>query len=519
MDETGSVQDDAELDKVCRCCLGKEGEMRPLFGAFLDNMLKEVAQVKVEASDGLPEVMCFQCVLQVSRAFRFKQQCQRSDATLRLRLARKLNAGSCDETKKHCLRNLAQTANDLNLQLSESDCNQSIETVSIKSFVKPLNSGCAFDLLNDHNIDTEFAMKEETLPNQILEECLEQTENVDESRCDLEYTKVSAEQLAKPSTEANMHQTAASFSCVVCSKTFAKKQILSRHLKIHVANKPHVCKDCGMSFAESSNLTKHRKKHTGELRNVVGKPNLCTVCGKAFKWASSLSKHMNHHTKRKILNCPHCPKYYLEQQTLKLHLRTHTGERPFVCNICEKSFTQMCNLEKHLRIHTGEKPYSCSICKKRFAQSSYIAVHMRSHTGEKPYMCNDCGKCFAGSNTLAMHKRTHSGERPYVCNVCGKAFARLETATVHQRTHTGEKPHYCPICDRAFISSSHLSNHKRTHNNSTVYECSKCDQTFSSNNSFKIHLKSQCASRIFSKDSNAEVQMKHDTILVINNTE
>lgn len=116
--------------------------------------------------------MCFQCVLQVSRAFRFKQQCQRSDATLRLRLARKLNAGSCDETKKHCLRNLAQTANDLNLQLSESDCNQSIETVSIKSFVKPLNSGCAFDLLNDHNIDTEFAMKEETLPNQILEECL-----------------------------------------------------------------------------------------------------------------------------------------------------------------------------------------------------------------------------------------------------------------------------------------------------------------------------------------------------------
>lgn len=55
MDETGNVQDDAELDKVCRCCLGKEGEMRPLFGAFLDNMLKEVAQVKVNLATRVEE--------------------------------------------------------------------------------------------------------------------------------------------------------------------------------------------------------------------------------------------------------------------------------------------------------------------------------------------------------------------------------------------------------------------------------------------------------------------------------
>lgn len=33
--------------------------------------------------DGLPEKMCVQCVLQVSRAFTFKQQCERSDTTLR----------------------------------------------------------------------------------------------------------------------------------------------------------------------------------------------------------------------------------------------------------------------------------------------------------------------------------------------------------------------------------------------------------------------------------------------------
>lgn len=38
---------------------------------------------QVNAGDGLPELMCVPCVLQVSRAFTFKQQCQRSDQTLR----------------------------------------------------------------------------------------------------------------------------------------------------------------------------------------------------------------------------------------------------------------------------------------------------------------------------------------------------------------------------------------------------------------------------------------------------
>lgn len=36
-----------DLDKVCRGCLGKNGEMRPLFGSFLDNMLRTVAEIEV----------------------------------------------------------------------------------------------------------------------------------------------------------------------------------------------------------------------------------------------------------------------------------------------------------------------------------------------------------------------------------------------------------------------------------------------------------------------------------------
>lgn len=36
-----------DLDKVCRGCLAKNGEMRPLFGSSLDDMLRTVAEIEV----------------------------------------------------------------------------------------------------------------------------------------------------------------------------------------------------------------------------------------------------------------------------------------------------------------------------------------------------------------------------------------------------------------------------------------------------------------------------------------
>lgn len=35
------------FEKICRCCLCKNGEMQPLFGCHLDNMLRFVAGIEV----------------------------------------------------------------------------------------------------------------------------------------------------------------------------------------------------------------------------------------------------------------------------------------------------------------------------------------------------------------------------------------------------------------------------------------------------------------------------------------
>lgn len=64
---------------------------------------------QVNAGDGLPELMCVPCVLQVSRAFTFKQQCQRSDQTLRSYLGQ---IGKNDSENNNFRENFTNTGTD-----------------------------------------------------------------------------------------------------------------------------------------------------------------------------------------------------------------------------------------------------------------------------------------------------------------------------------------------------------------------------------------------------------------------
>ncbi|XP_055677655.1 zinc finger protein ZFP2-like [Lutzomyia longipalpis] len=526
------LNEKSEIDfsKICRSCMCQKVEMKEIFGSCLDNMLRTVSCVDVKLGDGLPDKMCVPCVLLVSRAFTFKQQCQKADATFRMYLMRKETEGNqviesslpgVQETEAEIIpMGLGQMVED---QRQVMECPERDEDVQDDSHAQEEiaeenvyfhESLATSEEINFENLQIQDAgielSKVDLLPEDCCDEVLATVKDLKVyepkiyhicNNCGLTFP--SPEELAVHNRENHPEELQISpaethFECQECHKTFADSKILRRHSKTHLIVKPHVCLTCGKTFAESSNLTKHKKKHTGELRNVVGKPNLCSVCGKRFKWASSLSKHMKHHTKHKILTCPYCPKYYVEARSLSIHMRTHTGEKPFVCEICNKGFTQLCNLTKHIRVHTGEKPYLCPVCGKGFKQSGYVAIHLRTHTGERPYVCPDCGRAFAGSNTLALHRRCHTGERPYACSVCPKRFARHETAVIHQRIHTGEKPHVCQLCGRGFNSSGHLYGHMRSHNANKPYECDVCKKRFKSSSSLNVHIRSHTGEKPYS---------------------
>lgn len=53
MDITAYLSTPLQLDKICRTCLSIKGDMRPLFGACLDEMLSSFASIEVKINTSI----------------------------------------------------------------------------------------------------------------------------------------------------------------------------------------------------------------------------------------------------------------------------------------------------------------------------------------------------------------------------------------------------------------------------------------------------------------------------------
>ena len=79
------------------------------------------------------------------------------------------------------------------------------------------------------------------------------------------------------------------YNCEYCTKSFAKRDKLNRHRKIHTGERSYKCEFCSRAFGRSDGLYRHRKVHTGE------KSYQCDDCPKSFTRRDKLSKHQKSH--------------------------------------------------------------------------------------------------------------------------------------------------------------------------------------------------------------------------------
>ncbi|CAB4054974.1 KRAB [Lepeophtheirus salmonis] len=151
-------------------------------------------------------------------------------------------------------------------------------------------------------------------------------------------------------------------------------------------HKPHICNICSKRFAKREHLTKHLRIHKSDNKRYS-----CEFCYKAFRDRYELVRHTRRHTGDFPHRCTECDKGFMRHERYLTHLRWHSGERPYQCSMCEKSFRDRSELNRHSRRHTGDLPYKCETCGK-----------------EKPFVCAVCSRGYRDKRELKKHQAAHN---------------------------------------------------------------------------------------------------------------
>ncbi|XP_034652733.1 zinc finger protein 184 [Drosophila subobscura] len=395
---------------ICRCCLL---EQPPLYRHIHDGQLHAELQalaptLRLDAGDGLTDVICDLCLRRLHDARNFQRECEHSELVLRTR----------HEQWQHTVAAGDALALDDVLECLEREVGSLEETMlpvqqgKPVAHVAPMLETVDFDTLDFH-------------------ESLESA---------YEAPLLWVADAGPLNTPLHQPDTDSGVALLQLEIPSANEQLellsMTPPLSEPEAEKPLIKpKPKAMPRRKRPKSAPTAVRSPGSPRSL----HPCTECEKKFTRNFQLKLHMIavHGMGELLYQCDECHKSFASRHSLRYHVKSvHSTERPFSCDHCDKSFVLRTQLSSHVRTHTGEsKPriFACSKCTKTWPTKSDLRTHMRSHDPhmERPFKCDRCDKSFFTRGHLSSHILVHTGEKPYGCDYCDKCYQSVGNLNNH----------------------------------------------------------------------------------------
>ncbi|XP_077301959.1 uncharacterized protein LOC143922560 isoform X1 [Arctopsyche grandis] len=495
--------------------------------ADLAGMLITLTGLQVSEDDGLPCQLCTQCATKLDDAVSFKNLCEKSDSLFRQYVTEKI---------PDTLNNHAYIKQEMSAENPYEVANMEIS--------------------GDYDDFLIFKTEPEVQLN--------------------EAKPVFKLDDVKEEMDISVKDGKNYYSCGICSKSYTGAKSLKRHMAVHTGD-GFKCNQCTKIFARRDHLRKHLQrvhsiKNIDVVMNTISLKTAikydCPYCGVDATNKILMGRHLRSCHKDKLprrknsalnyqdfLNasissddddddsktiglvttsgggavakikeekpliadgesqlvlevlyeCKTCNTQYDNQHSYAAHMTKHSepipkGQTDFRCSKCDKVFTKRKNLKQHLLTHNEEKANKCTLCHRAFTRPDQLILHMNNHTGKKRHQCSHCDKGFNMLSTLKDHLRTHSGEKPYLCSICGKGFTQNTNLKQHLMRHSATKPFSCPTCHAKFVSKGELDAHLRKHTGDHPFVCDICGTGFTTSSSLVKHKRIHSGERPYACD-------------------
>ncbi|XP_063631878.1 gastrula zinc finger protein xFG20-1-like [Cydia splendana] len=170
------------------------------------------------------------------------------------------------------------------------------------------------------------------------------------------------------------------FQCETCKKVFSSHQKHKSHVDtVHKMIKRFKCTKCSERFTDYFK----RHQHLVEKHGQAELQYKCNVCDKVYARRYMLSRHMKRdHLEERYFQCEICSNKFFAQRDLESHMVKHTGARIFECAVCKKAYARKKTLTEHMRIHNNDRRFSCTVCGQAFVQNCSLKGHMKTHHPE-----------------------------------------------------------------------------------------------------------------------------------------